>query len=127
MSCLFVSIGTGIGKSAPQVRREIVDYITRDENGENMLEKNGENITAWVKNVSISEDMDEEEYITRMGKNSTWGGGLEIEAASQLYEIEIVVRHRNFVQKFGEGMGYEQVLILGYTGSHYTFQDLQDV
>ncbi len=110
MSCLFNSIGGCLGKSGSDVRREICEFMNMHQD----MDINDMPLKQWIE---ISENRSATEYITAMQSAAVWGGGLELTAASNLYNISIIVNFGNVLIRVNEDK--PKVIRLFYTGSHY--------
>jgi len=82
-NCLFRSMSdqfTGDPNNYANYRRQICDYIYH----------NREDFEPFIE-----DDEPFEEYIARMRRNATWGGHLEIQACSILYQVNITIHQIN--------------------------------
>ncbi|CAD2213218.1 OTU-like cysteine protease, putative [Angomonas deanei] len=65
--------------------------------------------------------MSAKSYATIMANPNNWGGGIELEILSMLYETEIFALdlQSSTIQKFGTDRDYSVRAFLVYTGNHY--------
>ena len=112
MSCLFQSLAQFVSDNHTDIRAKVCNYL--DANG------------PVLDGVRTDEIFDGE-YISTMRKGSTWGGGVEIQAACCIYNMTVVVsstRHRDRSNRpivFVPVQGMTLITaFLSWTGSHYT-------
>jgi hypothetical protein len=79
MSCLFDSLSYFIVYDSNQIRQKICDY----------LEENKPLIDGLETNFILS--LEDSTYVKNMRKRSQWGGGIEIQAACNLWKLRIIV------------------------------------
>ena len=79
MSCLFVSIGYFLNLSHKDVRNSICNY----------LENNGKLINDVDTKTLLK--IENSNYISKMKKEKTWGGGIEIQCACNIWNLKIIV------------------------------------
>ena len=111
MSFLFDSIGRQVGLSSAQVRMDICRYLDR-----------GGTVLDGVKTADIVDSV----YIKQMSLPSTWGGGVEIQAACNVYGVRIAVKSirmgdssRPIVFSPVTGRLTYKMLFMTWNGSHY--------
>ncbi len=92
-SCLFHSLAHGLrsadsvgepGLSAAALRAQVVDFIGRNPD----LQIADSPLSDWVQwdaNCSV------DDYVQKMSRKSTWGGGIECAAASHLKGVDVLV------------------------------------
>ena len=105
MSCLFHSIGFHCNLSADEVRRRVVNAMQEKEQ-------------SFCEIVATAEGMPFAEYTKRMRLSSSWGGGIELEVAAELWGLTIEVVGPGST-RINVGSGSRRVG-LHYTGSHYS-------
>jgi len=115
MSCLFNSLSHFLHISSFDIRQQICDY----------LEQNKPIIDGLDTNYILSfEDSSASSYIQNMRRTSTWGGGIEIQAACNLWNLRIIVHnYRNRGNKNIEFIpvtnSYDRTIEIYWTGGHY--------
>jgi hypothetical protein len=117
MSCLFNSIGTLLNVDPTLLREQVCEFI----GGENT-----KLIPGIETNQVLGTDVDM--YVESMKKTSTWGGGVEIQAVCQLFDVEVVVwdtRLNNttkihFRSHLAPTNGEIKVIHINWNGGHYT-------
>ena len=145
MSCLFVSIGTLVGRSHARVRADVCDYMqqhmTTDHMGlpfgawmgwqqEQEQEQEQDNATAVGEGESNSVPWNVERaeaYVAHMRGSNTWGGAMEIAAATRIYACDIIVVSevggggRRVVAEFlaPPSLSSRPRLTISWNGSHY--------
>jgi len=117
MSCLFNSIGKLLKRK--NVRNEICDYI------DNHLDEkiSGETIKNWIKYAGLEMNLNARQYMTKMRKSSSWGGGPELMIASKLYNVKIMIGKI----VFNCSNNPKRILYLNYNGTHYTPQKIENI
>jgi hypothetical protein len=116
MSCLFDSLSSFTNVNSFTLRNQICDYLER--NGpiiENLETKTLLDITAD----------NHANYINRMRQGQTWGGGIEISAMCNLYNVKVIV---NILQTgkqieflpINNANSNANILYISWSGSHYT-------
>lgn len=113
MSCLFQSLSHFVnGMDENTLRNIICNYLTENPKIFDDLPLNELTI--------ISDNMNLSQYISNMRNPSTWGGCLEILAFCIIYNVIVIVHHRNreieFLPKTNNPIGK---INIGYTGNHY--------
>jgi hypothetical protein len=113
MSCLFIAIGSGVCIDHKKVRSDICDYL--DNDGPMFDDLNSFTLLDTISN--------KKQYIDRMRKNNTWGGGIEIRAACEVYKINICVHFKKGGELLWKTIDNCSIntIHLHYNGSHYTF------
>jgi len=112
MSCLFNSLSYFIPENSYNIRQKICDY----------LEENKAIIEGLDTNFVL--DLENTNYIRDMRNTSTWGGAIEIQAASSIWSLRIIVKnYRNHDGKDIEfvplNQSYEKTIQVYWTGGHY--------
>ena len=82
MSCLFDSLSTYTALNSAQLRHEIVQYLST--NPKLIDDVTFSDIAGW-------EGSPQEEYVQTMSQNTTWGGGIEIRAFANLFQMNVHV------------------------------------
>ena len=110
-SCFFHSVGYQLGKSAADVRREVVEWMTRNQN----TQINGRTLSKWT-------EWEGGNYLDRM-RNGAWGGATEMAILTHMYPSFSfhVYRHRSgdlydLITQVGDG---PKRILLVWSGSHY--------
>ena len=78
-NCFFRSIADQLGEEGlqhPEVRARIVQYIA----------KNRPDFEPFIE-----DDVPFDRYVSEMAKNATWGGNLELQACSKVFEVNIKI------------------------------------
>ena len=83
MSCLFNALAYFLPETGSTVREQICEYLGQNEKLMDGLD------TQFI----LSLDGSAEEYLTKMRKNSTWSGAIEIQAACNIWNLEVTVRN----------------------------------
>lgn len=122
MSCLFIALAKGLNKSSStDLRNEVVEYLKRNK----PLFHDGLTSAQVIDSFG-----DFDRYIQQMSKTSTWGGGIEIRAVAQIYNVAICVHFHNKETTFlpfdntprpQNHHNHTHTIHISYTGSHYTF------
>ena len=81
MSCLFDSLSYFSNYNSNQIRQIICDY----------LEENHPIIDGLDTKFVL--ELDDPNYIENMRKNYQWGGGIEIQAACNIWNIRIIIHN----------------------------------
>ena len=116
MSCLFIAISRGLSGlyTHQEVRSMIVSYLEND--GPLFSDKNAHEV--------ISSFEDPKEYFRRMRLHSTWGGGIEIRAAVEIFKVLIYI-HTTFDEDVIKWSSIthnsDRIIHIKYNGSHYEF------
>lgn len=113
MSCLFNSLSYFINdKSSTDIRNIICDYL---ESNHKIIE--GMDTSSILK-------MENNNYIPHMRKTSTWGGGIEIQSACNIWEFKIIVH--NIRDKNGKKIeflpldgNFNKIIEITWNGGHY--------
>jgi hypothetical protein len=115
---MFISIGTLVQQPHESVRRTICDYL---QTHLDTLHQ-GLPLREWIQWQSTPPQTPHA-YIQRMRKPSTWGGAMELSAATKCYDCDILVvdgskrQVAEFVWK--EDCTARRRLVLEWTGWHY--------
>ena len=111
MSCLFDSISYYLKYNSNQIRQKICDY----------LEANKPIIDGLDTKFIL--EMDDSNYIRNMRRNSEWGGGIEIQAACNIWNLRIIVhnvrRNRSSIEFVPLNKNYIYTIELTWNGSHF--------
>jgi ubiquitin thioesterase OTU1 len=108
-SCLFSSIAYLVNKDEYTVtsslfyRNMIVEYLLNNEYNEELL------------------DLPKANYINEISNPSKWGGGIELNIFTKIFEIRIGVIdvETNRIDIFGEDQDYDKIIYVVYNGIHY--------
>jgi len=119
-NCLFHSLGKAFNKSHIEIRNEIIGYISEHPK-KKISDAYIKDWIKWEKNVSWRK------YVKYMLNQGTWGGALEIQICSEIYNKNIVVLERgknnnkfNIISKFLRNKG--NIVFLVYEGRcHYNY------
>lgn len=112
MSCLFNSLSYFIPETSYNIRQKICDYLEENKPIIDGLE------TSFILNLENAN------YISDMRNTSTWGGAIEIQVASSIWNLRIIVKnYRNRGEKDIEfiplSQNYEKTIDVYWTGGHY--------
>lgn len=109
MSCLFDSLSYHFNVKSDIIRNEICNY----------LEHNAPLFDDIPTNVLLN--VIDDDYISKMRQQNTWGGGIEISAACNIWKLVIVVHSHNMKPVVFEPLDkkYTHVFHLFWTGNHY--------
>uniref|UniRef100_A0A6C0E579 OTU domain-containing protein n=1 Tax=viral metagenome TaxID=1070528 RepID=A0A6C0E579_9ZZZZ len=111
MSCLFDSISYFLRINSFETRQKICDY----------LEANNEIMSGLDTKLLLQ--LEDPNYISKMRRTTTWGGAIEIKAASNIWNIKIIVyidRIHNKKIEFIPISGYYIGSIgIEWQGNHY--------
>ena len=115
MSCLFNSLSYFIKQiSSDQLRNIICDYLLSNPNLFDVVD--AKNATEWESG------MDLDQYVSKMRNTTTWGGGIEIKAFCQIFNLYVVVYLNTGIQvEFSPNFPNEQTqsIKINYNGNHY--------
>ena len=114
MSCLFQAFSKVLKTPHTTIRKECCQFL--ENNGVLFEGKNG---SAEEILSSFSEPLS---YVNNMKKTSTWGGGIEIRAVCELYNVAVEVHHKDFKINFfplNQNSTQYKTIFLDYNGSHY--------
>lgn len=109
MSCLFDSLSYYFNVRSDILRNEICNY----------LEHNAPLFDDIPTNVVL--DVIDKDYIAKMRERETWGGGIEISAACNIWKLVIVVHSHHMKPVIFEPLDkkYTHIIHLLWTGNHY--------
>jgi hypothetical protein len=111
MSCLFNSFAAFFKiKTSSQIRHEICNY----------LESNRELIDGIDTALILS--LDRPNYVKEMRNPGTWGGGVEIKAACNIWGFKVIVVNLSTgksIEFLPLGGKYNTTLVISWNGSHY--------
>ena len=119
MSCLFDSLEYFLKISSKDIRTKICDYL--------------ENSNQLVEGLDTKDllDIESEDYIRKMRKKSTWGGGIEIKSACNIWNLRIFVinlRRTDTIDKSNPWIEFVpnnqnnpkiKIIFLTWNGYHY--------
>lgn len=111
MSCLFDSISYFLRINSFKTRQKICDY----------LEANNEIMSGLDTKLLL--ELEDPNYISKMRSTTTWGGALEIKAASNIWNIKIVVYidrlHNKKIEFIPTNGYYIGSIEIEWQGNHY--------
>lgn len=111
MSCLFRTLSHFIsGVSTTQMRKLICDYLSKNPKLFDNVDAN--NITSWGDNMSL------DNYVNKMRRSSTWGGGIEIKCFCNMFNLIVKVHFNGKEIEFLSDEPKGEISIK-YTGNHY--------
>lgn len=117
MSCLFDSLSHFIpSRTASQIRTDVCDYLSA-----NAPILDGIDTSAILEIEAGTAD----DYVSKMRQSHEWGGGIEIQAACNLWAINVVVQVRRRGERsdisFAPVDGAaRRTITIAWSGSHYT-------
>lgn len=112
MSCLFESLAVFFKHNDhKKVRQQICNY----------LESNG----ALIDGIETSTilQIESPNYVNNMRLTSTWGGGIEIQSACNIWKVRIIVhnlRQNNTIEFIPVSGSFSSTIEISWTGNHYT-------
>ena len=106
MSCLFDTLSVFLEKPTSVIRAEICDYLATNPN--------------LLEGIDLHTVFNDPDYVAKMRNSTTWGGAIELRAASQLWHLHIIVHHANgtpieFISPI-QGTSIH----IHWSGTHYT-------
>ena len=111
MSCLFNSLGYFLKIDSFQIRQIICNY----------LDNNNKLIDGIETNQILS--FENNNYVSNMRNSSTWGGGIEIQAACNIWKLKINVhniRDNNSIISFIPiDNNFINTIDITWNGGHY--------
>ena len=111
MSCLFDSISYFLKIDSTQTRQAICDYL-----------ENNHPIMSGIDTKTML-DIEDPDYIRKMRSTTTWGGGLEIKAACNIWNIKIIVYidrlHNKKVEFLPTNERFIGAIEIEWQGNHY--------
>jgi hypothetical protein len=115
MSCLFNSLSYFINEDSFKIRQKICDYLQENKP-----------IIDGIETCEILkfESNNTNTYVTNMRSTSTWGGAIEIQAACNIWNLQINVsnyrdRNNRIIQFIPLKINYEKTINIYWTGGHY--------
>ena len=115
MSCLFNSLSYFIENiSSDQLRKIICDYLL--SNPKMMENIDARSITNWECDMSL------ESYVEKMKNTNVWGGGIEIKAFCEIFNLSVFVKLHDgkFIEFLPSSINEKTESIqVYYTGNHY--------
>lgn len=114
MSCLFNSLSHFFQEDSNTIRQIICNY----------LETNGKIIEGLDTEIILSLDNSKNDYIKQMRQQTTWGGAIEIQAASNIWNVRILVHNIRDIHNIIEFIPiinkyYQGTINISWNGSHY--------
>lgn len=117
MSCLFRSLSAFVNSvSEDELRQIICNYL--DQNPKMMDDMS-------LKDILDIDNLETGDYVRNMRNSSTWGGGIEIKAFCEIYNVGVVVRIKNtgrdvvFKASSMETATVLNAVVIEWTGNHY--------
>jgi hypothetical protein len=115
MSCLFNSLNYFIGEGTFEVRQKICDYLQENKPIMDGLD---------TQTILSFENPAPSKYIESMRLMSTWGGGIEIQAACNIWNFRVLVNnHRNLgspdIEFLPVCSAYDKTIKIYWNGGHY--------
>lgn len=117
MSCLFRSLSAFVNLvSEDELRQIVCNYL--DQNPK-MMDDMSLNDILNIDNVETAD------YVRNMRNTSTWGGGIEIKAFCEIYNVGVVVRIKQtgrdvvFKPSSMENATVLNAVVIEWTGNHY--------
>jgi len=111
MSCLFDSLSYFLNYNSNEIRQKICDYL-----------QNNKPIIDGLETNFILE-MEDPNYVENMRRNYQWGGGIEIQAACNIWDLRIIVINLRKKDKYIEFIpitkNYIYTICITWNGSHY--------
>ena len=112
MSCLFDSLSYFFKMNGYDIRQKICNY----------LESNNKIIDGLDTNFILS--LDNNNYIKRMRMNETWGGGIEIQAACNIWNVKIIIYNKrngenSIIEFVPINNTFSNIIKLSWNGNHY--------
>ena len=112
MSCLFNSISYFVQENPFVVRNKICDY----------LQNNGKIIDGLETDFVLN--LENKNYISKMRNTTVWGGGIEIQAACNIWKLCIIVENRrnnenSKIEFVPLNVDATKTIHLEWTGGHY--------
>ena len=114
MSCLFNSLSYFLNDiDSTKLRMKICEYL--ETNPTLFDDIKSSDIIKWENG------MDRNTYINKMKKTSTWGGGIEIKCFCNMYNMSVIVNHKNKKIEFLPDNKKNDIksIEIYYTGNHY--------
>jgi hypothetical protein len=113
MSCLFNSLSYFLNDiDSTKLRMKICEYL---ETNPTLFDN--------IKSIDIikwENGMDKNTYINNMKKTTTWGGGIEIKCFCNIYNMSVIVNHKNKKIEFlPDNKDFVKKIEIYYTGNHY--------
>ena len=109
MSCFFDSLSYFFNVNSQILRNEICNYLESDAP-----------LFDDIHTTLLLEILDKD-YISKMRHQDTWGGGIEISAACNIWNIVIVVHSHQMKPVVFEPLSKKptHIINLFWTGNHY--------
>jgi len=112
MSCLFNSLSKFVNMSPHDLRLSICHYI---KSNNNIFEDiKNEDVISWETNLNLND------YVNMMEKNTTWGGAIEIKSFCEMFKVVVIVVYNDRKIEFiPSSKCTDNIIYLNYTGNHY--------
>ena len=111
MSCLFDSLSYFLKYNSNEIRQIICDYLE------------GNNPIIDGLDTKFVLDLDDPNYIENMRKNYQWGGGIEIQAACNIWNIRIIIHNIRSNKRYIEFLPISKQIYgtveLSWNGYHF--------
>lgn len=111
MSCLFDSLSYFLNIDSNSIRQIICNY----------LESTNQIINGIDNKVLL--DIEDSHYIEKMRNVNTWGGGIEIKSACNIWNIKIIVLINNRQQMIefipDNSTTFNGIIAIEWLGNHY--------
>jgi hypothetical protein len=112
MSCLFNSLSKFVNISPQDLRQQICDFLRRNPSILDDIKVS--DVIKWENGLDM------QTYINKMEQPSTWGGCLEIKCFCEIYQMAVIIVHKNRkIECIPSSGSYQSIINLNYTGSHY--------
>lgn len=114
MSCLFDSLSYFVKGNSFEIRNIICDY----------LDGNNKIIDGLDTDFILSLDMSKDIYIRNMRTSNIWGGGIEIQAACNIWNLRILIHNRrsvatSIIEFLPISKNYDRTIQISWTGNHF--------
>ena len=115
MSCLFNSLSFFIKEDSYTIRQKICDYLQENKP---IIDGLSTHEVLQLEGTTV------EQYISSMRSSSTWGGAIEIQAACNVWSLQVnVANYRDNRNKIIEFIPIsklsERIINIYWTGGHY--------
>lgn len=111
MSCLFLSLASAVGYTPDHLRAEIIRYLRTDPVLIDSL--------RLSEMLSAMEDISLETYTAHMSNPLVWGGGIEIKAFVDIFNMNVIVHTSTGQIPFLCKNACEKSVHIQFTGNHY--------
>lgn len=112
MSCLFDSLSPSVNINSKTLRQVICNYLDKDP--ELIDDIKASDIIQWTEECNLKN------YISKMSKNSQWGGEIEIKSFCNIFKMDVTVHVLYTGKKFTTTtINSTHDVNISYTGSHF--------